>query len=131
MTRWGKFKLSLCVTGALAATAGVARAELIKFDVVPAFAPNGRPPAVSPFWTNYVVNALTGIQNNIDIPSRDDTSAAYERVVAPVPPHEMIYTESFNSWRGTAAPNPDFASPFLGEYGNRVHFNRTVAFIDV
>ena len=53
--------------------------------------------------------------------SREDTAAAYERVSGPIAPEEIIHTD-FNSWRGKADPNPEFVAPFLGEYGNRVHF---------
>ena len=49
---------------------------------------------------------------------------AYEWVVGPIPPLEMIYT-NFNSWRASADPSPVFTSRpdvFQGEFGNRVHF---------
>lgn len=117
MTRWGKLGLSLCASVALLAPASVASANLTTFEVIPAFAPKG---PESPNWTNYVVNALAGIQQNQDVGSRLLTPAAYERVSGYIPPSEIVYTP-FNSWRGVADPNP-LAPGFTGEFGNRVHF---------
>ena len=117
MTRWGKLGLSLCATVALIATAGQAQANLLTFEVIPAYAPNG---PTSPNWTNYIVNGLAGIQQNMDVGNRLVTPAAYERVAGPIAPEEIIYT-TFNSWRGQAAPTP-LAPAFAGEFGNRVHF---------
>jgi hypothetical protein len=103
---------------ALLAVVSGARADLVTFDVTPAFGPKG---PESPHWNNYVLNAIAGIQSNTDIGNRTTNAAAYERVVSPIPPTELVYTP-FNSWRGTANPNPAFQAPFLGEFGNRVHF---------
>lgn len=118
MTRWGKSGVSLCATMALMGMATIANAEILKFDVYPAFAPKG---PESPNWNNYVLNAIAGIQSNTNIGDREVSAAAYEKVVGNVPPHEIVYTP-YNSWRGMADPNPDFKAPFLGEYGNRIHF---------
>ncbi|MCA9166718.1 MAG: PEP-CTERM sorting domain-containing protein [Planctomycetales bacterium] len=117
MTRWGKLGLTLCATAALFATAGRAQANLLTFEVIPAYAPNG---PVSPNWTNYIVNGLAGIQQNMDIGSRAVTPAAYERVAGPVALEDMVYT-TFNSWRGEAAPT-SYGPVFDGEFGNRIHF---------
>jgi hypothetical protein len=117
MTRWGKLGLSLCVSIALLGGTGSAKAELMKFDVVPAFAPKGPD---SPSWTNYVVNALAGIQADADFLDRTVTPRAYERVKTAVTPEEIIYT-NFNSWRGEADPTP-LPAGFEGEFGNRIHF---------
>jgi hypothetical protein len=102
------------VVACIAATASL-QAEILKFDVVPAFAPNG---PVSPSWLPYVTNALTGIEaDGAEIGDRLVSPEAYEPVTGPVPPFEMIYTE-FPSWRGLADPT----GAFSGEMGNRVHF---------
>ncbi len=118
MTRWERFGVSLCALVALVAVGNRSQAELITFDVIPAFAPKGPD---SPSWNSYVLNAIAGIQSNTDVGSRATNPAAYERVTGPFPPSEIIYTP-FPSWRGTADPNPAFVAPFDGELGNRVHF---------
>jgi MYXO-CTERM domain-containing protein len=117
MTRWGNLKLSLCTSVALLGLVGTSQAELLTFQVIPAFAPKG---PESPSWNNYVLNAIAGIQVNADLGDRSTNPAAYERVSGLIPPTEMIYTP-YNSWRGVAAPSP-LPAPFSGEYGNRVHF---------
>lgn len=117
MTRWGKLKLSLCTSVALLGTVGTSQAELMTFKVIPAFAPNG---PNSPKWSNYILAAIGGIQDDQDVGDRSTNPGAYERVSGYIPPTEMMYT-NFNSWRGVAAPNP-LAAPFSSEFGNRVHF---------
>jgi hypothetical protein len=117
MARWGKLGTVICASVALVATAGTASAELITFEVIPAFAPKG---PESPSWSNYVLNALGGIQQNQDVGDRTMTPAAYERVDSIIPASEIVYTP-FNSWRGVADPNP-LAPAFANELGNRVHF---------
>lgn len=116
MTRWGKFGFAVCASVAL--MAGTASADLLTFDVIPAFAPKG---PESPNWNNYVLNAISGIQAKTNIGDRETSAAAYETVAGPIGPEEMVYTP-FNSWRGKADPNPEFVAPFLGEHGNRIHF---------
>ena len=117
MTRWGKLGLSLCLSVALFGGTRTAKAELMKFDVIPAYAPQG---PGSPSWTGYVVNALAGVQADSNFLDRTVTPQAYERVTTLVPPEELIYTD-FNSWRGDAAPTP-LPAGFGGEFGNRIHF---------
>lgn len=126
MTRWGKIGLSFCASMALLMGMGTtARADFITFDVIPAFAPTG---VNSPSWSNYVVNALAGIQQNMDSGDRSTDPTAYERVSSVLPPEELIYTtgavsgQPFNSWRGMANPS----APFSGEFGNRIHFGLKV-----
>lgn len=118
MARWGKIGLSLCASVALIGVASTANAELVTFEVIPAYAPKG---PESPNWNNYVLNAIAGIQNKQNVGDRETSAAAYEIVDGNVPASEIIYTP-FNSWRGAASPNPDFTAPFLGEFGNRIHF---------
>jgi hypothetical protein len=124
MTRWGKIGLSFCAT-LLLMMGTTAKAEFITFDVIPAFAPTG---TESPSWSNYVVNALAGIQLDMNLGDRTMNPAAYERVSSVLQPEELIYTtgdfsgQPFNSWRGMANPS----APFSGEFGNRIHFGLRV-----
>jgi hypothetical protein len=117
MARWGKLGTVICASVALLAAARPASAEIITFEVIPAFAPKG---PESPNWANYVLNALGGIQQNQDVGDRTMTPAAYERVDSIIPASEIVYTP-FPSWRGVADPNP-LAPAFANELGNRVHF---------
>jgi MYXO-CTERM domain-containing protein len=109
----------------LMGTGTTARADFMTFEVIPAFAPTG---VQSPSWSNYVVNALAGIQQGMDVGDRSTSPTAYERVTSVLTPEELIYTtgnvsgQAFNSWRGIANP----ASPFSGEFGNRIHFGLKV-----
>ncbi len=119
MTRWEKIGLALCACVTLFTATGKARADLMTFEVYPAFAPKG---PESPNWNHYVTNAISGILNNMNTGgSRETNPAAYEQVSGNIPPNEIIYTQTFNSWRGQADP-PLLQSPFSGEFGNRVHF---------
>jgi hypothetical protein len=101
---------------------GSANAEFVKFDVIPAFAPLG---PQSPSWNGYVINALAGVQSNVDVGDRTVSPDAYERVISQIGPEELLYTDwdgtGFNSWRGDAAPTP-LPAGFEGEFGNRIHF---------
>jgi hypothetical protein len=121
MARWGKLGVCLCAVTVLA-LANTVQAN-ITINVYPAYAPNG---PVSPNWNGYVANAITGIGAggvNTGAGTRDSNPARYETVAGSIGPHELIYTP-FNSWRGTAAPNPVFTSnaAVAGEFGNRIHF---------
>jgi hypothetical protein len=102
-----------------------AAAQPISFEVVAAFAPNGRAPYTSPSWSQYVPNAIGALELGVpEVGDRLTDPAAYEAVVESITPLEMFYTD-FKSWRGLADPNPAFTqlgSPFLAETGNRVHF---------
>lgn len=118
MTSWKTRKLAWGALLALSVTANSASAALMKFEVIPAYAPKGTD---SPSWSNYVFNAIAAIPMGMNLGDRSTDPTAYERVDGPVPAHEMIYTP-FHSWRGMADPNPDFVEPFRGEYGNRIHF---------
>ncbi len=124
MTRWGKFGLTLCAL-ALFSFVNTSNAD-ISIEVFPAFAPNG---LASPSWSNYVTNAIAGIDaggtNTGTGPNRDDDPAYYETVSGPISPSELIYTE-FNSWRGMAANNPAFTGPMTNEFGNRIHFGTRI-----
>ncbi|MCP4189931.1 MAG: PEP-CTERM sorting domain-containing protein [Planctomycetaceae bacterium] len=118
MTRWGKLGLLLCACAVTLSLASQADAALMTFDVTPAFAPKG---PESPNWSNYVLNAIAGVQSKTNIGNRDTSAAAYEVIDRRIRPEEIIYTP-FHSWRATADPNPEFTVPFLGEFGNRFHF---------
>jgi hypothetical protein len=101
-----------------------AAAQPVSFEVFAAFAPNGAP-NTSPSWTPYVQNAIGALQLGVtSVGDRLVDPAAYEVVTDSITPLEMFYTD-FNSWRGMADPNPEYAllgSPFLAETGNRIHF---------
>lgn len=97
----------------------------ISIRVFPAYAPRG---PVSPNWTDYVDNAINALE--VESPSapvageRFENAAAYEQVLGPVSPVDMIYTD-FPSYLAMAAPSSAFAaldSGLQGEFGNRVHF---------
>jgi hypothetical protein len=118
MTRWIPSRLALAALMAYLAMAGPANAGIVTFKVVPAFAPQS---PLSPSWDSYVSHALFSIPHGVDWGDRETDPTAYERVSGPITPQEIIYTP-FNSWRGKGAPSPEFAAPFLGEFGNRVHF---------
>ncbi len=125
MTRWGKSVLSVCAVLILVFGVTAAQAELIKFDVIPAFAPQG---PQSPSWNGYVLNAIGGIQSEVNVGDRNVNPKAYERVMGPIPPEELMYTD-FNSWRGDAAPTP-LPAGFGGESGNRFHFGLHIVAAD-
>ncbi|MDG2381050.1 MAG: hypothetical protein P8N76_05210 [Pirellulaceae bacterium] len=118
MTRWGKVGLSLCACAMGFGLASQADSALMTFDVTPAFAPKG---PESPKWSNYVLNAIAGVQSKTNIGNRETSASAYEVIDRRIRPEEIIYTP-FHSWRATANPNPEFTVPFLGEFGNRFHF---------
>lgn len=98
-------------------------ASLVRFDVVPAFAPNGA--SSSPSWNAWVSNAIAALIDNPVTTSGDQSidPTAYELVdpsspTAPtneIRPSRMMVT-SFNSWMGNAP------GAFSSEFGNRVHF---------
>ena len=125
MTRWGKSVLSVCAVLVLVVGVTAAQAELVKFDVIPAFAPQG---PQSPSWNGYVLNAIGGIQSEVNVGDRDVNPKAYERVTGMLLPEELIYTD-FNSWQGDAAPTP-LPAGFDGEFGNRIHFGLHIVAAD-
>ncbi|MEZ6118016.1 MAG: VPLPA-CTERM sorting domain-containing protein [Pirellulaceae bacterium] len=125
MTRWGKLVACVCAV-TLSSFAGNISANIITFDVIPAYAPVG---PNSPSWNGYVSNALLGIRSG-GVPTgagpdRDADPTFYQPLAlnALVDPSEMIYTP-FNSWRATATPNASFTgnSAVSSEFGNRIHF---------
>ena len=98
-------------------------ASIVRFDVVPAFAPNGT--SSSPSWNTWVSNAIAALMDNPVTISGDQSidPTAYELVdpsspTAPtneIQPFRMMVT-TFDSWMGIAP------GAFAPEFGNRVHF---------
>ena len=108
-------------------------AQVANVSVTAAFAPNGRPTSggsASPSWPGYVVNATNALRgDSIAVGDREINPAAYEAVITPISPLEMIYTD-FNSWRSSAAPSSTWdqlPAAFDQEKGNRIHFGVQIA----
>jgi hypothetical protein len=101
-------------------------ADSVLIDVLPAFAPNGRPENQSPSWPQYVANATSALENHYaSIGDRATDPTAYEPITTFITPLDMFYTTDFNSWRGQADPNPAFTGmpvDFQSETGNNVQF---------
>ena len=101
----------------------LSHAAIVRFDVVPAFAPNGT--SSSPSWNAWVANAIAALMNDPVTASGDQSidPTTYELVdpsspTAPtneIQPSRMMVTP-FNSWMGLAP------GAFAPEFGNRVHF---------
>lgn len=106
--------------------------ENISISVTPAFAPSGFAPdgSSSPSWDGYVTNAITALPAGAPtVGDRSIDPTAYEAVVGPVTPYEMIYTE-YNSWQASADPFQtwqDLPPAFAAEQGNRIHFGLHLA----
>jgi len=100
-----------------AALAFVAQAQ-ITIDVTPSLAPNA---FGSPYWNDYVSNAVTALMNNDGTYGNPALPSYYSKITGPIPIQDNIVT-GFNSWLGDANPGTDFGPNFANEYGNRVHF---------
>ena len=100
----------------------VVKANITRFDVVPAFAPNF---FSSPSWDGYFDNGIKALRGLAHDTDRSNDPEAYE-IVPPglVDPKEVVLTDQFTfpSWRGVADP----ASPFDMETGNRIHFGLAI-----
>ena len=94
MTRRSKSGLLLFACLALLVGGNIANAEFMKFDVIPAFAPQG---PQSPSWNGYVFNAIAGVQSNVDV---GDRAVTPEATTSPESwsPHVWIATD-FIRWR--------------------------------
>lgn len=93
----------------------VANAATIELDVRASSAPNA---FGSPSWGTYTTNALNSLKNDLgNVGDRATSPTAYEILSGGYALGDVMVT-SFNSWRGEAGA----ASPFDGEYGNRLHF---------
>ncbi len=118
------------ILGIVCAISSQVNASITRFDVIPAYAPNG--PTASPSWGGWVTNAIAELRmlpastTVRGAPDYDPT--AYETTPAdpntPIQPSEMIVTAD-PSWRGGAANTVGWDGPgneFAAENGNRVHF---------
>ena len=105
-------------------------ASITRFDVVPAYAPNG--PTASPSWGGWMDNAILNLRMLPDsgtvrgAPDYDPT--AYETIPTdpsmPIQPSEIIVTTD-PSWRGGADDTVGWDGPgnqFADENGNRAYF---------
>lgn len=108
----------------------IAHASIKRFEVIPAYAPNG--PTASPSWGGWVNNAIAELRK---LPASsavrgapDYDPTAYETIPAdasmPIQPSEIIVTVD-PSWRGGADDTVGWDGPgneFADENGNRAHF---------
>jgi len=105
---------ALLLTAAVAMMASHTNADLV-MEVKPSSAPNV---FGSPSWATYLSRGLNSLENGTgNDGSRLTDPAAYEILGSVVDPGDFVVS-GFNSWRGVADP----ASPFDGEFGNRLHF---------
>jgi hypothetical protein len=117
---WGKCSLASFIV----LMASIANADLLTFDVFPAYAPSG---PTGSGWDGYVNNALNGIVGG-GVPiggDRNVNPSAYEPASI-VEPYEMVVS-NFESWRGNAAPTVFSGTPNAGTLGNRIHYGVHIA----